>query len=250
MEISEHIAALRREGELLAASAAAADLDTPIPTCPEWRMRDLLRHVGDVHRWAATHVGQRRTQPRDEEEEAAMLGLWPDDDTLVDWFRAGHAALVHTLESAPPDLACWSFLPAPSPLAFWARRQAHETGMHRVDAESAGSAITAFSPAFAADGIDELLFGFVSRPGGKLHADPPRTIYLQATDAGREWLARIGPERVEVRGEHADGDCAVRGGASDLYLLLWNRRTTDDLDVRGDATLLDLWRQSVRIRWN
>jgi hypothetical protein len=42
----------------------------------------------------------------------------------------------------------------------------------------------------------------------------------------------------------------VRGHASDLYLLLWNRRDRGGLDVQGDASLLDLWRESVRIRWS
>jgi uncharacterized protein (TIGR03083 family) len=249
MEIAEHITALRREGGLLADAAAGSDLDAPIPTCPEWRLRDLLRHIGYVHRWAATYVRQHRTEPMDKKEEEALIENWPDDRAIVEWFREGHAALLHTLESAPPDLACWSFLPAPSPLAFWARRQAHETAIHRTDAESAGGTITAFPPPFAADGIDELLYGFVSRPRGQLRADPSQALQIHATDAARDWLVRIGPDRVEVRSERGEGDCAVYGCASDLYLLLWNRGTPDGLELRGDATLLDLWRQSVQIRW-
>jgi len=50
---------------------------------------------------------------------------------------AGSAAL----SAAPPDLRCWTFLPAPSPLAMWARRQAHETTVHRVDAELAAASV-------------------------------------------------------------------------------------------------------------
>jgi hypothetical protein len=80
-----------------------------------------------------------------------IVGTWPADLDLIDWFREGHTRLVHTLVSAPPDLDCFTFLAAPSPLAMWARRQAHETAMHRVDAESPGSTITKFHPAFAAD---------------------------------------------------------------------------------------------------
>ncbi|MER6443505.1 hypothetical protein ABT275_45720 [Streptomyces sp. NPDC001185] len=36
-------------------------------------------------------------------------------------------------------MTCWTFNPArvPSPLAFWTRRQAHETAVHRYDAEAA-----------------------------------------------------------------------------------------------------------------
>jgi uncharacterized protein (TIGR03083 family) len=213
-------------------------------------MRDLVGHLSHVHRWATAHVAQRRSEAMDEREEADLFATGPNDAGLIDWFREGHAALVRSLETAAPDLACWSFLPAPSPLAFWARRQAHETAIHRADAQSAAGAITAFPPAFAADGIDELLFGFVSRPRGRLRSDPPRTLYLQSSDTAREWLVRIGPERVEVRGEPGHGDCTVRGPASDLYLLLWNRRPADDLTVQGDAGLLDLWRDLVQIRWS
>src|SRR5207253_4063893 len=61
-----------------------------------------------------------------------LIHKWPADAALLAWFRDGHAALVGTLESAPPDLKCFTFLPAPSALAFWARRQAHETGIHQI----------------------------------------------------------------------------------------------------------------------
>ena len=48
-----------------------------------------------------------------------------------------NANLIEALDSASPDLEAWTFLPAPSPLAMLARRQAHETAIHRYDAESA-----------------------------------------------------------------------------------------------------------------
>jgi uncharacterized protein (TIGR03083 family) len=180
-----------------------------------------------------------------------LVGAWPPDAELVDWFRQGHTNLVRVLEAADPDLQCWTFLPAPSPLAFWARRQAHETGIHRADAESAsGSAITSYEPAVAVDGIDELLRAFVPRPRGKLRADPPRSVHVHATDAPGEWLVRAHPDRVEVLQEHAVADCSVSGPASDLYLLVWNRRTPDGLAVEGDRSLLELWRERVQVRWS
>jgi len=152
VETTEHLAELRRHGELLGAAAERSDLDTPIPTCPDWTMRDLLRHMGDVHRWAAAHVEQGRMQPIRVVEEVA--GPVPGDADLLAWFREGHDRLVRTLSEADPDMACWTFLPAPSPLAFWTRRQSHETSIHRADAESPGGVLTAFDPRFAADGID------------------------------------------------------------------------------------------------
>jgi uncharacterized protein (TIGR03083 family) len=250
MEIGEHIAAIRREGELLAAAANRTELSARIPSCPGWRMRTLVRHIGGVHRWAAAHVADRRLEPLSA-YKTRLVGRWPDDQVLVDWFRDGHAALVRTLEQADPDLKCWSFLPAPSPLAFWARRQAHETGIHRADAECASGDISSYDPAVAKDGIDELLLAFVPRPRTKLRADPSRSLRVQATDISGDWLVRVQPDKVDVSTDHADkADCSVSGPAADLYLLLWNRRSADGLQVDGDRRLLDLWRASVQIRWS
>lgn len=247
MEVSEHIAALGREGDLLAAAASRVEPDRPVPTCPDWQLRDLVRHTGSAHRWAAAIVTQPSPQPIPAGEE--VTGPMPDDHDLVDWYRESLGTLVAGLEAAEPDVACWSFLPAPSPLAFWARRQAHETGIHRVDAESAGGAVTPFPADFAVDGLDELLCAFVVRPGGKLRSDPPRRLHLHARDTGDDWLVDIGPDHVTTTREKAAADCSVSGPASDLHLLMWNRRTAEGLDVDGDAGLLDLWRESVRIRF-
>jgi uncharacterized protein (TIGR03083 family) len=258
MDVADHLAALRRDGSLLASVAAANDLDAPIPTCPDWRMRDLVQHVGDVHRWAAAHVAERRTEPIRKVEEIA--GPLPDDGALVGWFREGHARLLETLESADPDVRCWSFLPAPSPLAFWARRQAHETAIHRADAESPGGPITAFDAPFASDGIDELLFGFFARPveGDEIDTQA-RTLRLHATgDDDTTWSVRIAADGMRTRrgGPHAEdggsdgADCSVDGSASDLYLLLWNRRPPEGLRIVGDDSVLTLWRDNAQIRWS
>jgi uncharacterized protein (TIGR03083 family) len=250
VDIAEHIAVLRREGELFAAAAEHTDLETPVPTTPEWNMRDLVRHMGDVHRWARTHVAEGRQQPIGKEELQEIAGPLPDDAGLLDWFREGHDRLVRTLEAADPHLQCWSFLPAPSPLAFWARRQAHETGIHRADAQSPAGRITPFAPDVAVDGVDELLLGFFAGNGDKAPLPPPRTLYVQATDADAGWLAFMNDRSVRHVGEDPGADCAVRGAASDLYLLLWNRRNADGLDVTGDRSVIEFWRQNAQIRWS
>src|SRR5262245_58969134 len=97
MDVGEHIDALRREGELLTAVAADLTLDTALPTCPEWVLRDLLLHLGGVHRWAAAHVADARTEPIDIAQPIDMLDVPPTDDELREWFAAGHNALVVTL---------------------------------------------------------------------------------------------------------------------------------------------------------
>jgi uncharacterized protein (TIGR03083 family) len=209
--------------------------------------------MGDVHRWAATHVAERRTERV--RDIPALFGPLPDDDHLLAWYREGHAHLVETLSTADPDVQCWSFLPAPSPLAFWARRQAHETSIHRADADSAAGAIRPFSPALAADGVDELLFGFFGRgstAAGVGSTPPARSLTLLAEDAGRAWSLRIAGASVRTTsGDEpaTDTDCSVQGSASDLYLLMWNRRSEDGLAVSGDTTVLVDWHANARITW-
>ncbi|MBO0814565.1 MAG: maleylpyruvate isomerase N-terminal domain-containing protein, partial [Actinobacteria bacterium] len=146
-DVPGYVGALRRQGELLAGAAQRAGLTAVVPSCPGWAVRDLLKHTGYVHRWATGFVAEGLTRPGGSSEKE-ILSQGPADAELLGWFCEGHAALVRALNAAAPDLNCWAFLAAPSPLAFWARRQAHETAIHRVDAERAAS--TRGQPASAA----------------------------------------------------------------------------------------------------
>jgi predicted lipid carrier protein YhbT len=73
------------------------------------------------------------------------------------------------------------------------------------------------------------------------------TFHFHATDVSGEWQVEISPGQVEVLRQHAKAPVAVRGPASDLELLIYNRRRAEGLEVFGDAALLDAWRQVVRI---
>jgi uncharacterized protein (TIGR03083 family) len=246
MEIPELIDAIRSEGDLMATAADKTSADTPIPSCPEWCMRDLVRHQGEVHRWATAIVRDGLQRPDVPEP------VWPEDDELVSWFRDGCAALVGVLERADADLDCFAFLPAPSPVHFWARRQAHETGIHRADAEGAVGPVTPFDPGVAVDGIEEMLYGFASRSRSKLRSPAPVTLGMETTDADAAWRVTVDPDRVEVArrdGGAIDADCVVSASASDLYLLLWNRAPRSVAEITGDANVLDLWSDTMQIRW-
>jgi uncharacterized protein (TIGR03083 family) len=252
VEPPEHIAALERDGALLATAAGRAGLDVIVPPCQPWRVGDLLRHLGFVHRWAAGYVSQAREEMTDEPAEDELLRAGPGDAELLGWFHDGHAELVRALRAADPRLRCFTFLPAPSALAFWARRQAHETAIHRVDAESAAGEVTSFPASFAADGVDELIMGFWAR--GQESADRRCCLQVRATDTGGEWLVELGAGTA-ARGRAAVADCTVAGPASDLYLLLWNRppyggQHTDRVTVGGDPGLLRLWRDLMQVKWS
>lgn len=255
MEIAEHITVVGREAKALAAAAEQGGLDVPIPTCPEWNMRDLVRHLGMIHLWAAGHVVQRQDAswgddlgefPRVWPDLAVF---WPDDEKLVSWYLETNANLVKTLEAAPPDTDSWTFLPAPSPLAMWARRQAHETAVHRFDAENAAGIASEFDPVLASDGVDELVAGFAPRKE-EFPVDRDRTMIVHATDTDDRWHITLAPTGITTVRSGGPADVTLSGAASDLYLTLWNRGEDSSIDVTDDHEVLELWHDNVRVRWS
>ncbi|MGW0081027.1 maleylpyruvate isomerase family mycothiol-dependent enzyme [Streptomyces sp. NPDC003393] len=250
MKTDEFLQALDREGRLLAAAAEEAGTDAVVPTCPDWRVRDLLRHTGAVHEWAAAFVAAGHTSPRPFGDPPALDGA-----ELVAWYRDGHRRLVDTLAGAPAAVECWTFHPAPqdppSPLAFWTRRQAHETTVHRFDAERArGGVPSAIDGEFAVDGIDELLRGFHARSRSRVRSARPRVLRVRATGtadgADAVWTVRLsdGPP-VTVRDASAPADAELSGPADLLYLALWNRVPVPH--ATGDESLVTLWRETSAI---
>lgn len=243
METAWFVDVLEEEGRLLATAAVEAGTSASVPACPGWEIRDLLRHTGVVHRWAAAFVAEEHLAPRPMGEHPELDGA-----ELVAWYRAAHLGLVDTLTGAAPDVECFTFLPGPpSALAFWARRQAHETAVHRFDAESArGGAPTPFGTRFAVDGIDELLRGFHARRKSRVRSEKPKVLRVRTTDADAVWTLRLSPEPpVTTRDAAEEADCELTGRAEELYLALWNRRPVPALS--GDPELAALWRETSAV---
>jgi uncharacterized protein (TIGR03083 family) len=254
VEIKGYIDALGREGSLLADAAEEAGLTADVPTCPGWQVRDLVRHQAYVHGWAARHVREQAAEVIDGPAEAEILVGGPPDGELIAAYRTGHAALLHTLCEADPAVRCATFMPASSPLAFWARRQAHETAIHRFDAQSASpehhpDPARAFAPSFAEDGLDELITGFAPRRRYRSRAHGERSLAVRAADTGGCWLIRFANGATTVSRGEADADCTLDGTASGLYAFLWNRCGSAHarVAVTGDASVIDTWRSSVRV---
>jgi uncharacterized protein (TIGR03083 family) len=258
VEISAYIDALDRDGALLADAAERAGLQAGVPGCPRWQVRDLVRHQAYVHDWAARHVRDRPAELIDDGvTEPGILGAGPADADLIAAYRDGHAALVAALRAAGPDLDCATFMPAPSPLAFWARRQAHETAVHRYDAQSAApggppAPADAFDPAFAADGVDELIMCFAPRPRYRPRdGGVERTLTVRALDSAGRWHVRLTDGGTDVSRDDAAADCTLEGTAAGLYAFLWNRSDAAraGLAVTGRRQVLAAWSDSVRVRW-
>ncbi len=238
--MDECIDVLRREGKLLGDAVAGVRFDAPVPGCPGWDVDALIRHMGDVHRWAATIVRDRLSERLRKDFTGPA-----DHDGLLAWYREGHSQLVETLSSASPADAFWMWGEAPNALAFWARRQAHETAIHRLDAEQAAAVEpTAFSARAAADGIDEWLMLATRRV--RVPDGAERSLSIAPTDAPDRWLVELSDDGLSVERAGTVGDCAVSAPGSDLFALLMNRRGADGVQVDGDAGVLRVWRNHVR----
>lgn len=258
MEIAEHIDTLERNGGMLAQAAAKTGLDADVPPCPGWTVADLIRHTGYVHRWAARNVVEQPAKVIGGDTEEDILGGGPSDEELIDWFRDGYAALAETLRATDLAAPAPVFLPnTTSPLGFWARRQAHETAIHRADAELAAGQAPAYDKSFAADGLDELIMGFAARSRRISEGIRGKSILVHCADTENAWrlawAADPGTRGTCERLSSADGttaDCVFAGPAEGLYLMLWNRRgaSAAGVTITGATDVAAAWRD-FKVCW-
>jgi uncharacterized protein (TIGR03083 family) len=239
MTYEEFLAAVTTEVEALAAVADAVGPAAAVPATPEWTMAKLVKHTGTTHRWAQAATGSTDfPNPGDLD-----LGLPADEAGYPDWLRAGAAAFVAALTELDPDTTCWAWGPDPR-VHFWARRMAHESAIHRWDAQSASGDQEPVGTALAVDGVDERLENLPASTQFDAAAAAAlvgtgESIHLHATDTDGEWLVRFTPDGLAWSKEHAKGDLAVRGPAADLLLVLVGRRGLDGLETFGDQDVLD-----------
>jgi uncharacterized protein (TIGR03083 family) len=256
LSVEDLVAVVDVESGRLAAEAERILLTDPVPTCPRWSVQQLVEHVGGVHRWAAAIVGGGLRQSPPEDETAELFAPPSDPGGLLEWFRSGSKQLVETLWTAPDDLQAFVFLKsAPNPRRFWARRQAHETTIHRVDALAArlgrmpSTAETAIPTRVAVDGIDELVTGFVPRRSSRLRTNGPYLMAITPTDADIAWTVAVSSEPPVVRpGADQGAHAVITGTAAALYLGLWNRG--NDIAENGTVDALGHWRDQVRVAWS
>lgn len=213
------------------AGPSRAHLDVQVPWVPEWRARELVGHVGTVHRWATAILLARTTEPPPRD-----AGQQPPSEGLLDWYGAGLSELVRSLRSTPPTSPTWHMSPtAEKVAASWARRQAHELAVHRMDLEAAAGARHAPVPAeLAEDGVDEVLRIVLPRWA---HTQPLATsrgsVAVSATDTGRTWSVHVDHGRVAVAaGASGAEDARLSGGTTQLLLRLWGRPA--EVSVEGD----------------
>jgi uncharacterized protein (TIGR03083 family) len=213
-----------------------ADLTATVPSCPEWTVTDLARHVGAVYLHKV---------------ECMRLGTHPDDwpppglaeEEPLGLLDRAYPALAAEFATRTPESHAFTWYDPDQTVGFWIRRMAQETVIHRVDGELGAGVDLAPIPAdLAHDGIDEFLVAFLAY-GASAWPDEYSTVLADADDRAvrlstpdASWLVRPTLAGIEVaRGDADNAAATVHGQPSDLLLWVWNRAGDDAVTVTGDA---------------
>jgi uncharacterized protein (TIGR03083 family) len=206
-----------------------------VPWSDRWSVGSVARHVGHAHHAVARVIRERPTTD---------FGLFDTevfppkgDPGFPEWSAAATRALCDALRETPLDEACWTTHPTDATVGFWYRHMAHETLIHRWDAEAgAGRVPSAIAPALAADGIDEYLTLYVPVGRQVLRSPAGPSVRITCTDAPAEWHLQLGQDGAckvttgPVETGSMEYEVVLRGPAEGLLLGLWRRA---DLDVAG-----------------
>ena len=207
-------------------SIGRADPDAPVPSCGQWRVRDLVVHLASVHHWAAAQARRRDPTP-----------LTPNPSDLASFYDAQAGELRATLAELDPGSLAWTLDDDGVPpqqqrgtVAFWHRRQVHETLVHLWDLETAleqnGPEVEA---SWWVDCLDEVVTVMAPRQVRLRRTDPPsaRLVFVPDETGAPVSLTSVASDAVDVR---------VSGPARTLALLAWGRVGLDDpaVTVCGD----------------
>jgi uncharacterized protein (TIGR03083 family) len=243
--------ALRVDGQAFRAAVGEADLGADVPSCPGWTVADLVGHLDHVYRSVSTHIVRAVTTPPERPVRANFADEPLAADLLSSWDEQ-FAKLVSTLEVVDPELPAWNWAPQVKRAGFWHRRMAHETSIHRWDAQIAIGLGEPIDSRLAADGVAEVLETYLPARRRREPASLTGLATLHATDLDQNWFVRLRGEGIALLDtdtifdddEHRPSVTAA-GSASDLDLALWGRIGADVLDIAGDEAMLDALRASA-----
>jgi uncharacterized protein (TIGR03083 family) len=234
MDVNGHLAAIERDGTAFLASCSRIPGGERILSCPEWDADDLLWHLAEVH-----HFWRRIVELEAQTYDAVAGLVRPAAAELPELYHRNLEALLSVLRTADPEAAVWTWA-SQMDVRFIVRRLAQETAMHRWDADATAGAAgskPALDASLASDGIDEFLEHFIDRPAGG--ARLVGSVHIHCTDVAGEWLTVSTEAGLRTTREHAKGDAAIRGTASDLLLALWRRIPSSELEIIGNRDVAE-----------
>jgi uncharacterized protein (TIGR03083 family) len=230
-----YLARLRADSDRFA-EVARLGLTAEVPSCPGWTVEDVVRHLATVylHKVEILRIN-------------ALPDPWPPefgDRDPLDLYDEARAEVIPALEKAGTEQKTWTFSPDDKTSAFWYRRMALETAVHRIDIEQAHDVATTIDRDLAVDGIDEILTLMLGGPwweeGDTKH---PVDATIRITTEGRSWTIRLDATSATVTpGAEGNVDAEVFGEPVEIYLWLWGRGSLSLDQAAGDDTAVEAFR--------
>jgi uncharacterized protein (TIGR03083 family) len=260
MEPSRYLACLAADYGDLRDAVAAVEPTTTVPSCPGWTVADLVVHVARVylHKAAIIRTGEEPDPwPPPGLAQPAQIGEPP----LALLGRA-YGELRAEFRAHEPATTVPTWFGPDQTVAFWIRRMAQETAIHRIDAELAARLpVTPVPGDLAADGVDEVLKrmlayssqewpeDFAEMEGGHLAAEDGQDAI--AISVGRQaWTIRPSPRLVVVEdGGHRDPRVLIQGPPGAVLRWLWGRADDDagGIELAGDPAWADYLRRLLAV---
>ena len=229
----------------LFAAAAAMGLEPDVPCCHGWTVHDLVVHMGEVISHKADIVVE------------GWVDAWPPRKKLPEgadplgWYREEAVRLYEVLAAADPAAAAMTF-GEDKTVAFWIRRMAHETLVHRVDAEQAHGYESTIDPELAIDGVAELFDVYVTGYP-KWASLRPSDEVVRVEVGEQSWTVRLGKFVGSRKARdyvlpttmfepNAEPNAVITGEPDRLLLWMWGRAPIDDVTVSGELAVAEHFR--------
>jgi uncharacterized protein (TIGR03083 family) len=223
----QYLVHLNADYQLLAAAIPDAPVD--VPSCPGWSTNDLAKHMAQVYLHQAFVVETGNTP-----EQKEHLSRYPRTDDYLEFMGWGFEAITKALDINRPERPTWSWHHSDFSVDFWFRRMAHETVIHRIDAELAISSVTPIDESLALDGVDEVL-DFLPLLGSWPEApnvDFGIVSIVASTAAGTKvWDLSFTDKAATVSAAAEPNETArlvISGDAEAMDLYLWGRIDSSD----------------------
>ncbi|WP_436533750.1 maleylpyruvate isomerase family mycothiol-dependent enzyme [Actinoplanes sp. HUAS TT8] len=236
LSAERYLSAMESETGRLVAAVGRRDPHEPVPSCPDWSVRDLVTHVGTGHRLSAAVVRAKASKPAPYELIQAPEDFGP-------WLAEGAGELVTAVREQGFDTEVWAWVPQHQTTGFWLRRMLHDLIIHRFDVDPDGD----LDEDLAVDGVADILLCYATlsaREPSPMAGLRGRGETLQFGDGVHGWHVTLTPGGAQWRPGVAAADVELTAPARELLLVLNRRREPGE--CRGDRALLDRWVQNTR----
>lgn len=242
----QYLIHLNSDYRLLAAAIPGAPVD--VPSCPGWTTDDLAKHMAQVYLHQA-FVVETGSAPENKEH----LSPYPRTEDFLEFMGWGFAAITKALDVNRAERKTWSWHHSDFTVDFWFRRMAHETVIHRIDAELAAGSVTPIDEELALDGVDEVL-DFLPLLGSWPEApnvDFGIVSIAASTKSGKIfWDVNFTSEAATVSATdeaNPNARLVISGDAEAMDLYLWGRINSSDPRISLSGEGEEIFKQLMQV---